>query len=318
MECNCPHFTSTLFSHGYNQPEFLGKGSYSSVFKVHSLQYKKSFVVKVIKYKKCDEGMNDMKYMREVNALSCLNHPGIINFYDRFNDENLMFMVLEYCPNGTLAKQIKTGKTYNGPFFLKLARDLTLAMSHCHHRSVFHRDIKPDNILIDKFNRPRLADFGLSHQGCQNDKNRVIGTLAFMPPELFGNSPIIDLAKADVWSLGVTLYNALTGSLPWFAGDDKAIEAQIKECIISFPQESDKFCVDLVKAMMNPNPITRPTLLEILDLISSHEGKKIEASRLNYSKKVSMKNTLIFSKKRQLNDEVPFFKPDPCFSQTFM
>ncbi|OHS99754.1 CAMK family protein kinase [Tritrichomonas foetus] len=171
----------------------------------------------------------------ELDALRQLNSNRVICLYDYFIDEHAIYLILEYCPRGSLMDHIRRCGPLHGEILRCVCKQLLLAVSFIHSRRVAHLDIKPSNILIDRYSRPRLADFGLARMFVNDDgiKQRA-GTLLYMSPELLlgrsNSSKKIDPFKADVWALGVTFYVLATGDSPFGVFMDGA---DLKEKIVS-------------------------------------------------------------------------------------
>jgi serine/threonine-protein kinase HSL1 (negative regulator of Swe1 kinase) len=151
----------------------------------------------------------------EINALVKLNHPNVIKIYNYFRSESLVYMILEFCPGGSLRDVIDNQGPIAVPQLYELSRQLVSALAACHAFEIAHRDIKPGNILIDGYGRAKLADFGLA---CRPDivstSTQVAGSLPYVAPETLSER-CVDPRPGDIWSLGVTLYEMAVGSIPW-------------------------------------------------------------------------------------------------------
>ena len=122
-----------------------------------------------------------------------------------------------------------------------------------------------------------------------------------MAPELFNNNiNNINLFKSDIWSLGITLYFTIVGDLPWFPGDEIALESQIKSCIISFPSSIDIKLIEFVRKLIILNPNERPSAEDLLKLpeLQFNEKSLINSKLTSNSKKYNSQHNIIFSKKR--------------------
>lgn len=160
-----------------------------------------------------------------------------------------------------MSKNISKSKIYSEKMVAEIMEKLVRAIAHCHENGVCHRDLKPDNILIDKNLEVKVIDFGLSKHldtNIRSLKSRV-GTPAYMAPEvILGNT--YDL-KCDVWSLGVLMYTLLTGTIPFL---EKTLDETLNQiihgrCNYNLPifRQTSKEAVDLLKGMLNTNPIDR-------------------------------------------------------------
>lgn len=164
------------------------------------------------------------RFAQEARALAILQHPGIAQIYDAGRELTaagpVPYLVMELVEGITLLSFINR-HTLGLPAKLKLILQICDAVAHAHLRGVIHRDIKPTNILVDDSGRARILDFGIARLA-ENDARatistsggQVLGTLAYMSPEQAGGDPAKIDTRADVYSLGVVLYEVLTGKLP--------------------------------------------------------------------------------------------------------
>ncbi|ALC49156.1 png [Drosophila busckii] len=154
----------------------------------------------------------------EIYIMSQLRHPHIVQFIRSFEHAGTVNIVLEYAPNGTIRNVIQ-GIERSGLEETKLLRyfsDMVLGLEYLHIRHVIHRDIKPENMLLDAAGRVKYADFGISnvHAPAKQQKQcNMLGTPLYMPPEILLGGKV-DF-KADLWSLGLVLYELCVGRHPF-------------------------------------------------------------------------------------------------------
>ena len=164
----------TIIEHGYEYKKIIGKGGFSNVYLCHSQKYNQDFAIKQAKKNKIT------RY--EFNMLVSLNHPNIIKLYDFFEDDSSQYLVMEYCPNGTI---LQKGKLSYGEF-IYYSKQVLDALEYCHSNKIAHRDIKPENILIDDYNNVKLADFGFAKNFDEYSKSEEkCGTIKYFSPEMF-------------------------------------------------------------------------------------------------------------------------------------
>jgi tetratricopeptide (TPR) repeat protein len=169
--------------------------------------------------------------MREARAAATLRHPGIVPVYDVAVCDGIEFLVSEFVAGETLESRISSARPSPRAAALWLAY-VAEAVDHAHQRGVVHRDLKPSNILLDESDQPRLLDFGLAR--CEAPGNTLtlqgdlLGTPAYMSPEQAGGDAHAVDGRSDVWSLGVILYELLTGERP-FRGSSRMVLRQVLE-----------------------------------------------------------------------------------------
>ena len=157
------------------------------------------------------------RFVREARLASTLRHPSLVEVYDVSVERG--FLVMEYLPGGSLAQRLASGERLAGAQVRRMALDIIGGLEAAHHRGVVHRDVKPANVFFDARGTAKLGDFGVAHlvDLGQTQTGGLIGTLAYMSPEQITGAPIS--IAADLYALGVTLFEALTGRLPFLGPD---------------------------------------------------------------------------------------------------
>lgn len=191
----------------------LGNGSFGVVYLCRELAKNKKVCVKLLKINRAA----DISVVKgEIYILSQIRHPRIVQFFRSYVPaDNTVGLVMEYAPGGTLKKLIE-GFSIRPPSDSQICShicDLLMGLEYLHIRHVVHRDLKPDNILIDSQGRLKIADFGISainHAG--NIRNEICGSAGYMAPECFlGTTPNF---QSDVWALGLISYEIVCGLHP--------------------------------------------------------------------------------------------------------
>ena len=265
---------------GYQFLRYIGSGTYSHVFVVHSERYGRDFCAKVsgIAPEMLDENGN-VAYEPELLCLQSFDHPNIIRLYDFFVYEDNLVLILEQCKGGDLNDVIRDvdGKWTNANL-VTLMKNVVSALLYCSQHDVAHRDIKPSNIMIDEYGRAKVGDFGLSSYAPKSQLTNVqCGSRNYVAPEVL-NSEMHDPYAADIWSLGVTFYQLAFKHLPWVEEVDHSMR-RIEDRM--FPPECDKNFVNMIKSMLDPVPERRP---RIEDLIT-HPFFQTATTRREYRRK---------------------------------
>ena len=202
--------------------------------------------------KKRIEKQNIFKYaMTERNVLSIINFPFIVKLNYAFQTKEKLFLLLDYCPGGDLAKQLQIQTRFSEDKSKFYICEITLALGELHKKDIIFRDLKPDNIVIDKEGHAMLTDFGLSREGV-NEKyiaKSFCGSIAYLAPEMLNRK---GHGKAVDWYLlGVCFYEMLVGIPPYFSNNKDQIFKNIEKAELFIPNfvslKAQKFLRDLLK-----------------------------------------------------------------------
>ena len=166
------------------------------------------------------------RFQAEAQALALLNHENILPVYDLLEQGGRFWLVMELLTGGTLAERIKRRRGLPVGESLAIARGIAAGLAYAHRRGFVHRDIKPANILFADDGSFRITDFGIAKHrasGIHTSQGLVLGSPAYMSPEQASGQPVD--ARSDLYSLGITLFQMLTATLP-FKGDARAVMMQ--------------------------------------------------------------------------------------------
>lgn len=274
----------TLEARGYVLKATIGEGGFSKVYLVTSKKYQTEFVAKVISINnRASSNLSNVdSYLNEISSLKVLDNKNIINLYDYFKDEEYLYIIMEYCPNGNLKEYIMKEGPLSKDMFLILSKQILEALEMIHSCGICHRDIKPENIFFDQYYRPKIGDFGLADNANKESKT-YMGTLCYLAPEIIKKEPY-DGKKSDIWALGVTFYVMLTGSFPFMARSKAELFQQIKRDRVMLPGSFDSDLKFLIYAMTSVDPENRKTASELLKLPIYQE----EEALMPLNKKSSM------------------------------
>lgn len=207
----------------YRIVEQIGKGGMATVFKAYQPGLDRYVAVKVLPaYYAHEEGFSE-RFVREARAIARLDHPNILPVYDFGQADGLSYIVMKYVPAGTLKDRL--AQPLSPEQALGLLKQIAAALDHAHTLGILHRDVKPGNILLDEKGWVYLSDFGLAKMvegSVQLTGSGVgVGTPAYMSPEQGQGLPVD--GRTDVYSLGVVLYEMLTGRVPYEAETPMAV-----------------------------------------------------------------------------------------------
>ena len=293
IEADEEKIKQTMERHNFSMIRKLGKGGFAVVYLAKSKQYQINFAIKVSIMSNDAISEDDQC---EIKTMIQLSHPNIMRIYDYFTEGKYLFMVLEYCQSGSVLDLIKVYGAIKEPQLTSFIKQAMCAIEHCHSNNIAHRDIKPANMLIDQYGRIKLADFGLSSQ---HEKGSVIdeyrGSRAYMAPEIVMRSAY-DPFAADIWALGVTFYQMMSGKLPWPYESNKEMELAISFGIISFHGLNvSKEITHLIKSMIVINIAKRATIGQLME---SKFFKELDAKNSQNKNKIKHSESLIGIKYR--------------------
>ncbi len=200
--------------------EMVGAGGMGAVYKARQRELNRLVALKVLSERLVEDPEFVERFGREARVLAKLSHPNIVALYDFGTAGPHVYLLMEYVEGVNLRQAMEVGEFTPGET-LELAQDLCSALKYAHEQDVLHRDIKPENIMIDAKGRVKVADFGIAKLAGEEElgavtltmQGAVLGSPHYMAPEQVESPAGVD-ERADVYSLGVVLYELLTGRLP--------------------------------------------------------------------------------------------------------
>ena len=210
----------------------LGKGAMGTVYLAEDTHIERQVALKTPHFTEDPTGEQMERFFREARSAGNLRHPNICPIYDFGQIDGKHFITMAYIEGRPLSAFIQPDKPQSERQILIVIRKLALALQEAHDKGIVHRDLKPANIMVDTSGEPIIMDFGLARQASRGDDIRltqtgnILGTPAFMSPEQVEGDPEKIGPPTDQYSLGVILYELLTGQLP-FHGSVMAVMGQI-------------------------------------------------------------------------------------------
>lgn len=259
----------------YQRGLCIGEGGFARCFQVNDGNGE-IFAAKTLAKAALNSEKTRSKLLTEIKIHRAMNHPGIVNFVDCFEDDKNVYMLLEMCSNQSLADMVNRRRHLTEPearfFFLQILG----ASAYMHSRGVVHRDLKLGNIFLDRDMNLKVGDFGLAARmdTVYSRRFTVCGTPNYISPEVL-KRPHGHGFQTDIWALGVILYAMLVGRPPFQDRDVDKIYQRIKQhepCFPPAPSSSLRTAWDLVPddardlvtKMLHPNPAERPSVNECL------------------------------------------------------
>ncbi len=201
---------------GYEIERELGHGGMGVVYLARHIKLARLVALKMILGRVDKEVLS--RFLGEAAAVAAVKHPNVVHVYDYGEDNGLPYMALEYCGGGTLAEILKQSRQMTPREAAQLVEKIAQGVAAAQAQGIVHRDLKPGNVLLDETGQPKVADFGLAKRGAGADltlSGAIMGTPAYMSPEQAGGGAKFVGPQADVWALGVILYEAMTGKRPF-------------------------------------------------------------------------------------------------------
>ena len=242
----------------------IGKGSFATVWRAEHKLAKLPVAIKVIANSSLSTEDSQTRFVREVNLIKQMDHPFIAKLFEVIKTEEYTYLVMEFAENGSILTYVNS----HGRLPEKQARryfsQLISALEYLHdEKKVAHRDLKAENVLLDRNLNIRLIDFGLSNSFTEEapELTTACGSPAYASPEMVRGQPYTK--AADVWSAGVLLYAMVTGQLPF---DDDNMQRLLQKIAFTepqFPAYLSPQLVDLLRKVMMKNPDVRATIPKI-------------------------------------------------------
>jgi class 3 adenylate cyclase/tRNA A-37 threonylcarbamoyl transferase component Bud32 len=200
----------------YSLSKLIGGGGMAEVYLAHDRELDRDVAFKVLKHQYTDDEQFVERFKREARNAASLSHLNIVQVYDRGRTEDgAYYIVIEHVSGGTLKKRILKEGPFPAPTAVTLALQVARALQAAHEHGVIHRDVKPQNILLTESGEAKVADFGLARATSSvtmTQEGAIMGTTHYISPEQALGQPVSP--RSDLYSLGVVLYEMLTGELP--------------------------------------------------------------------------------------------------------
>ena len=242
----------------YSLERELGRGGMGVVLLARDVALDRLVAIKLLPPDLAKQTTLRERFLKEARTAASLSHPNVVPIYAVEERGDLVFFVMGYVDGETLKERVERSGPLSPRVAMKLLQELAWALGYAHQRGVIHRDVKPDNILIERASeRALIADFGIAHvtagQGSDSD-GEVIGTARFMSPEQASGEPVD--GRSDLYSLGATAFYALTARAPFEAPSVPALLA--------------KHVTQPAPAIESLHPELPPKLAEIVNLSLIH------------------------------------------------
>lgn len=273
-----------LLNKRYEILEKIGSGGMALVYKARDNFLNRIVAVKILRDEYADNEVFLDRFKQEAQAVASLSHTNIVNIYDVGTDGEKYYIVMEYVEGSNLKEIIKQEAPMESSKALRISIQICSALEHAHQNSIIHRDIKPHNILFTSEGQIKVTDFGIARAATENsatvsftDSSSFVGSVHYISPEQ-ANGEITDF-KSDIYSLGVILFEMITGELPFSGENPISIALQHVHnqppVIENLNSEVPEIVQDIIENMLSKNPEERPDIIRLKEsLISASKTLK--------------------------------------------
>jgi serine/threonine-protein kinase len=207
----------TLIDDRYRVVSRLGSGGMADVFCAEDQQLGRKVALKLLHRRFAEDPGFVERFRREAQAAAALQHPNVVSVYDRGAYDGTYYIAMEYLPGRTLKQLIREEAPLDPIRAIDITLEILKAARFAHRRGVIHRDLKPHNVIIDDTDHPKVTDFGIARAGASDmtETGSIMGTAQYLSPEQAQGHAVS--ATSDLYSIGVVLYELLTGRVPFDA-----------------------------------------------------------------------------------------------------
>ncbi|XP_023214731.1 testis-specific serine/threonine-protein kinase 4-like [Centruroides sculpturatus] len=308
-------FSNFLKDRGYTLSNSVGRGSFADVRLAFSSLNRKKIAVKIMSREKVPKEFLNRFLPREIEIVKRIKHRNIVSFIECVDMNDTIYIFMEFVENGTLLQLLEKKRFIEEEMACKYFHNLIDGIAYLHKNGIVHRDIKCENLLIDRFNIIKITDFGFARHSLPNyligenenkDRDLILsttfcGSLAYASPEILKGLPY-EPHMSDIWSVGIVLYAMVCGRLPCQSDDYKTILKEVTTKI-HFPVNPliSKLCKELIRAILSPLE-SRIYIPQIM----ANQWYKYQFPCL--SKKITRKKTLISKHSNDLQNMWPNFR----------
>ncbi|KAI8377509.1 uncharacterized protein BYT42DRAFT_496875 [Radiomyces spectabilis] len=290
--------SSSNISFRWQQGRFIGAGTFGSVYLAINLDTSSVMAVKEIRFPDSSALSTLHKAIKEeMKVMEMLNHRNIVQYFGMEVHRDKVYIFMEYCENGSLGSLLEHGGRIEDELYIvDYAYQLLSGLAYLHENNIVHRDIKPDNILIDYEGQLKLSDFGAAKITAKGQKtmgrttmnmnvNSLAGTPMYMAPEVITGGDTGRKGSMDIWSLGCCIVQMATGRRPWSTLEN---EWSVMYHVVTGhpplpdPSQLSASGIDFLKKCFTRNPMKRPTAHELLDhpwiqeYLNSYNGEETQ------------------------------------------
>lgn len=273
MENSTDKYIGKMLDDRYEIIELIGSGGMANVYKALCHRLNRYDAVKIMRDETAQNEEFRKRFRAESQAVAMLSHPNIVSVYDVSHSDDVEYIVMELIDGITLKEYLRQKGAIAPSEALDFTIQIAKALEHAHGKGIIHRDIKPQNIMLLKNGMIKVADFGIAE--LQNDieesNGETVGSVHYIAPEQArGAAPD---ARSDIYSLGIVMYEMLTGRLPYVGDTDvevavkhmNTVPVSPREIVLEIPEELERICLKAMDADIDARYQTAGELLRDLE-----------------------------------------------------
>ena len=319
MENTNDKYIGKILDDRYEIIELIGSGGMANVYKALCHRLNRYDAVKIMRDETAANTELRRRFRAESQAVAMLSHPNIVSVYDVSHNDDVEYIVMELIDGITLKQYLQKKSVLDQAEVLDFTIQTAKALEHAHSKGIIHRDIKPQNIMLLKDGMIKVADFGIAslENTVEENNGETVGSVHYIAPEQArGEAPD---ARSDIYSLGIVMYEMLTGRLPYVGNSD--VEVAVKhmntdpvtprDIVPSIPEELERICLKAMNSNIDERYQTASEMLADLEqykaqslaahvledseavLIDSEEPPRRRAQRSRRSKKIALSSGIL-------------------------
>lgn len=319
MENTTDKYIGKILDDRYEIIELIGSGGMANVYKALCHRLNRYDAVKIMRDETAANTELRRRFRAESQAVAMLSHPNIVSVYDVSHSDDVEYIVMELIDGITLKQYLQKKSVLDPSEVLDFTIQTAKALEHAHSKGIIHRDIKPQNIMLLKDGMIKVADFGIAslENTIEENNGETVGSVHYIAPEQArGKAPD---ARSDIYSLGIVMYEMLTGKLPYVGNSD--VEVAVKhmntdpvtprDIVPSIPEELERICLKAMNSNIDERYQSASEMLADLEeyksqslaahvledseavLIDSEEPPRRRAKRSRRSKKIALSSGIL-------------------------
>ena len=319
MENTTDKYIGKILDDRYEIIELIGSGGMANVYKALCHRLNRYDAVKIMRDETAANTKLRRRFRAESQAVAMLSHPNIVSVYDVSHSDDVEYIVMELIDGITLKQYLQKKSVLDPSEVLDFTIQTAKALEHAHSKGIIHRDIKPQNIMLLKDGMIKVADFGIAslENTIEENNGETVGSVHYIAPEQArGEAPD---ARSDIYSLGIVMYEMLTGKLPYVGNSD--VEVAVKhmntdpvtprDIVPSIPEELERICLKAMNSNIDERYQSASEMLADLEeyksqslaahvledseavLIDSEEPPRRRAKRSRRSKKIALSSGIL-------------------------